>query len=144
MPVRRDNPYANFGFLVEIDGLAAAGFAEVELGGSWVDVIEYREGSDRTNASRKLPGRAHHANVVLRRGIAGDDALWTWFRGIRDGGVDPRAVAIVLLDEGRQPVATWRLRDAWPSRWEGPVLDAEGNDVAIETLELTHEGLELE
>lgn len=144
MPVRRDNPYANFNFLVEIDGVPSAGFAEVALGGSRVDVIEYREGSDRVSSTRKLPGRARHENVVLRRGIAGDDSLWAWFRSIRDGAVDPRAVSITLLDESRQPVASWRLRNAWPCRWEGPALDAKGNDVAIETLELTHEGLELE
>jgi phage tail-like protein len=144
VPGRRDNPYANFNFLVEIDGIASAGFSEVAIGASSIDVIEYREGGDRTSGTRKLPGRVHHGNVVLRRGIAGDTSLYAWFAAIRDGAVDARDVAIVLLDESRQPVARWLLRRAWPAKWQGPALNAKGNETAIETLELATEGIELE
>ena len=81
---------------------------------------------------------------MLKRGIAGDTAIWDWFDGVRDGSRDARDVRIVLLDEQRRPVARWLLRDAIPVRWQGPTLRAAGNEVAIETLELAHERLEFE
>lgn len=144
MPVKRDDPYANFNFLVNVGDEAAAGFSEVQLGAARVELIEYREGSDRTNTTRKLPGLVRYDNVVLRRGIAGDTTLWEWFDRIRDGQGETRDVEIVLLDEARRPVVRWRLRNAMPVKWEGPTLRAQGNEVALETLELAHEGLELD
>ncbi len=81
---------------------------------------------------------------MLRRGLTGGTALFDWWRAVRDGQLDRRNVSIVLLDESRDPVATWRLRDAWPTRLAFGRLDARGNDVVIETLELAHEGFELE
>ena len=144
MPTKRDNPYANFNFLVELGGETAAGFAEVDLGGARIDVIEYREGADRVNATRKLPGHAHYANVVLRRGITGDSTLWRWFDEVRDGNVSRRDVAVVLLDESRQPVVRWTLQNAFPVKWEGPDLNAKGNEAAIETLELAVERIDLD
>jgi phage tail-like protein len=144
VPVKRDNPYASFNFVVQIDGIDGAAFSEAHVGGGEVGVVEYREGGDRVNTTRKLPGLVRYANVVLRRGVVGDDTLFGWFRELANGVVDRRAVAIVLLDESRQPVATWRLRNAWPVKWEGPALDARANEVAMETLELAHEGIEYE
>ena len=144
MPTKRDDPYLDFNFLVELGDGASAGFAEVELGGARVDVIEYREGGDRTNATRKLPGRVHYGNVVLKRGITGDSVLWQWFEQVRDGSPAKRNVTVTLLDEARQPVVRWLLRNAFPVKFDAPTLNAKGNEVAIETLELAIEGLELE
>jgi len=141
---KRDDPYLGFNFVVELGGEVAAGFSEVDIGAAHVELVEYREGADRLNAVRKLPGLARYDNVVLKRGIAGDTAIWDWFDGVRDGSRDARDVRIVLLDEQRRPVARWLLRDAIPVRWQGPTLHAAGNEVAIETLELAHERLEFE
>ena len=140
---RRNDPYLNFNFLVELGGGIVGGFSEADLPAGRIEVVAYREGSDRTSAARVLPGRVAYGPLVLRRGFAGDAALFQWWREVRDGGPDPRNVSVVLLDEQRQEVARWNLRNAWPSKWTGPALNAKGNDVAIETLELVHEGIEL-
>lgn len=144
MAVQRDNPYGNYNFVVDLGGGDEAGFSEVDLPGGAIEVIEYREGSDRVSSARKLPGRVSYPNVVLRRGIAGRLELFEWWRAVRDGQPDRRTVTITLLDEQRQPVQAWRLRNAWPAKLEGPTLNAQGNEVAIETLELAHEGFEVE
>jgi phage tail-like protein len=144
VPVQRDNPYASFNFVVEIEGVASAGFAEAELPAGRIETIEYREGSDKSSGTRKLPGRVSYDDVVLRRGLAGRTDLYDWWRAVRDGNADRRNVAIVLLDEARSEVQRWLLRDAWPTRLAYSGLHASKNEVAIETLELTYESFETE
>jgi len=141
--VRRDDPYPDFNFLVELGGDVVGGFSEVELPAAEIETIEYREGGDKTSAARKLPGRVKYGNVVLKRGVAGGTELWDWFDAVRDGNLDRREVRITLLDETRQPVLAWTFRRAWPARYDAPDLRALGNEVAIETLELAHEGFEV-
>ena len=144
MPVQRENPYANFNFVVDAGLGGEVGFAEVELPAAEIESIEYREGGDRTNASRKLPGRVRYGNVVLRRGISGNLALWEWFKAVRDGQQLRRDVTITLLDEARNPVQQWRLRDAWPAKYDPSDLNGKGNEVLIETLELAVESIDLD
>jgi phage tail-like protein len=137
-------PYRNFNFVVEIEGIGEAQFAEVVVPTASIAVVEYREGADKTSATRKLPGRASFGNVVLRRGVTGDLALFEWFRAVLEGDLQARTVAIVMLDAERQAVRRWIARDAWPTKYAGPGLNAKGNEVAIETLELACEGIEIE
>ena len=144
MGVKRDNPYLNFNFIVDIGVGDELGFSEVEVPSGEIEVIEYREGADRVNTARKLPGLAKYPNVTLKRGITGSTDLFEWWKSVRDGQVVRRNVTITLLDEQRQAVYRWLLRNAWPVKIEGPTLNASGNEVAIETLELAHEGLEIE
>jgi len=144
MPQRRDDPYLNFNFRVEIDGLQVAGFSEAQLPEGRIEVVAYREGGANTTAPRLLPGRVEFGPVVLRRGFAGDPALFQWWNDVVQGHVARRNVVIILLDEQRQEVARWVIRRAWPSKWTGPDLRGLGNEVSIETLELTHEGIELD
>ena len=144
MAVQRENPYPNFNFAVDIGGGGEIAFAEVELPSAEIDVIEYREGADRTNAVRKLPGRVRYGNVLLRRGISGHLDVWEWFKAVRDGDLQRRDVVITLHDEQRQPVQRWLLRDAWPVKYEASDLNAKGNEVVIETLELAVESIELD
>jgi phage tail-like protein len=141
--VQRENPYANFNFVVEGIGEETA-FAEVELPAAEIETIEYREGADRTNASRKLPGRVRYGNVVLRRGVTGSPALWQWFLETSQGQLQRRDVVITLLDETRNPVQQWRFRDAWPTKYDPSDLDAKGNEILIETLELAVEAIEID
>jgi phage tail-like protein len=142
--VQRENPYANFNFVVAVDGLDEIGFAEVELPAAEIETIEYREGSDRTSAARKLPGRVRYGNLVLRRGVSGRLELWQWFDAVRNGQPDRRNVTVTLLDEARNPVQQWRFREAWPVKYDPSDLQGKGNDVAIEMLELAVEGIEIE
>jgi phage tail-like protein len=144
MPSARRDPYLNFNFLVEIDGIAAAGFSEAELPEARIEAVAYREGADRTNASRLLPGRVEYGRLVLRRGFTGDPALFQWFRSVAEGNLDRRNVVVILRDQSGQEVSRWMFRQAWVTKYIGPSLRALGNEVAIETLELAHEGMELE
>lgn len=137
----RTDPHLNFNFLVEIDGIARAAFHEVSGFDSTTDVIEHREGGDNL-APRKLPGMTKYSNIVLKWGMTDDVQLYQWHRDVVRGEVRRRNGSIVLLDRRGQEVARWNFFNAWPSKWDGPDLTAEGNDVAIETLELAHEGVE--
>jgi phage tail-like protein len=142
--VQRDNPYTNFNFVVDIGAGDDVGFSEVDLPAGEVEVIEYREGSERVSSARKLPGRAKYPNVVLKRGITGRMELFDWWKSVRDGVTDRRNVTITLLDEQRAPVQRWQLWNAWPAKVDYSTLQGLGNEVVIETLELAHEGFETE
>ncbi|MGH3070639.1 MAG: phage tail protein [Gaiellaceae bacterium] len=144
MAVQRENPYANFNFIVDLGFGEDLLFAEAEIPAAEIEAIEYREGGDRTSAARKLPGRVRYGNVVLRRGISGRLELWEWFKAVRDGQPARRDVTITLLDEARSPVQQWRLRDAWPAKFDASDLNAKGNEVVIETLELAVESIDVE
>jgi len=138
----RLDPFAQFNFLVEIDGVTRAGFTEASGLTTEQDVIEYREGNEVARA-RKLPGLTKYSNITLKRGLVGDTELWTWRKTTLDGQTERRAGAIVLMDEGRQEVMRWNFADGWVCKWEGPTLNSKANEVALETLEICHEGLEL-
>jgi phage tail-like protein len=144
MPVRRDDPYAGFNFVVEIAGAPIAGFSEAQLPAGTIEVIRYREGADRRSGDRLLPGRVAYANVILRRGFAGATDLYDWWDAIRNGAIDRRDIAITLLDEARDAVGRWLLDRAWPTRLAYGHLDALGNELAIESLELVYERFALD
>jgi phage tail-like protein len=137
-------PYRDFNFRVEIDGIGESQFSEVSVPEAEITVVEYREGADKTSATRKLPGRVRYGNIVLKRGVSGDLALWEWFRATAAGDFQPRNVSIVLLDAERQPVMRWNARDAWPTKYDASDLNAKGNEVVIELLELAVESIEIE
>ena len=137
---QRVDPYGNFNFLVEIDGITRAAFHEVSGFDSTIDVIEHREGGENTTV-RKLPGMTKHSNIVLKWGLADDSDLYNWHRDAVNGKVQRRNGSIVLLDRQGQERMRWNFVNAWPSKWDGPDFNAEGNDIAIETLELAHEGV---
>jgi phage tail-like protein len=137
----RNDPYSALNFLVEIDGIAVAGFTECFGLSTETDVIEYREGGEPTR-SRKIPGLTRYAPIVLKRGITKNRDLWKWRKTVIDGRISRRSVSIVLLDEEHKEVARWNVVNAWPSKWEGPHLNAKSSEVAIETLELVYEGLD--
>lgn len=143
-PSPRDDPYTGFNFLVEIDGITVAAFKQVGGLGSETEVIEYRTGSDKTNTVRKLPGLTKYANIVLKRGVTQDAQLWNWRKTVEQGAVDRRNGSIVLLDDERKPIVRWHFSNGWICKWVGPELNAEANDVAIETVEIAHEGLALD
>lgn len=138
----RTDPFRGFNFIVEIDGVARAGFRECSGLDTTQDVVEYREGNELITP-RKLPGLAKYANVSLKGGVTDDKSLWTWRKTAIDGKVERKNGSIVLLDDAREEKKRWNFREGWPSKWTGPTFNATSNDVAIETLEIAHEGLEL-
>jgi len=135
------DPFNNFNFLVEIEGIARAAFHECSGFDSTIDVLEHREGGENTTP-RKLPGQTKYSNIVLKRGITDDRELYQWHRRAIDGNLERKNGSIVLLDRAGKEVARWNFIRAWPAKWTGPSLSAEGNDVAIEQLDLAHEGIE--
>jgi phage tail-like protein len=139
---QRHDPYKAFNFRVEIDGIARAAFREVSGLESETAVVEYRVGGEPTTV-RKLPGLTKYANIVLRRGITQDAELWNWRQTVVQGNVDRRNGSIILLDDDGTELVRWNFFHGWIAKWEGPALNAQANEVAIETIEIAHEGLEL-
>jgi phage tail-like protein len=139
---RGSDPLAQCNFLVEIDGVVRAGFSEVSGLSTDTNVFEYRNGNE-TGTTRKLPGLMKYSNIVLKRGFTKDTALWTWRKAVIDGKTKRTSGSIILLDEARNPALRWNFREGWPSKWDGPALNGKTSEVAIETLEIAHEGLEL-
>lgn len=137
----RVDPYKEFRFQVEIDGIASSRFLECSGLGSEVAVIEYREGGDPT-AVRKLPGRASYSDLTLKRGITESTDLYDWHRSLLQGVIDRRNGSVKLLNDEGVEVVRWVFREAWPRKWEGPELNAMRNEVAIETFVLTCESIE--
>jgi phage tail-like protein len=144
MATRRDDPYRNFNFLVDLGAGEPVRFAEVMLPEGSIAVVEYREGGERSNGARKLPGRPHFGNAVLRRGFAGDLSLYAWWSEIAKGVQDFRTVRIELQSEEGDVVAAWKLHRAWPARLAFGPLRGLGDEVFVETLELALDGFELE
>ena len=141
MPRRDFDPYANFNFLLEIDGITNAGFSECSGLNMENTPIEYREGKDAFLTPRKQPGLMKYGNITLKRGVTKNPELVNWLVDAEKGDVTRRNVSIVLQDELHQEAVRWNLREAWASKWMGPDLKANASEMAIESLEITHEGL---
>lgn len=138
------DPFVAYNFKVEVSGIQRAGFREVSGLDSAIDVIDYREGGDNTTTQKK-PGMTKYSNIVLKRGITADGYLQSWHKRWIQG--DPSVTrldgSIVLYDrDGTTQRARWNFTKAWPAKWTGPSFNAEGKELAIETLELAHEGVE--
>lgn len=137
---QRVDPFRSFNFLVELDGIAQASFAECTGLGSTTEVIDNREGGSAT--VQKLPGRTTFTDISLKWGMTASTELWTWRQQLTDGEVVRKNGSIVVFDlANRTEVARWNFVAAWPKEWHGPAFNAKGNDMAIETLVLAHEGV---
>lgn len=143
MATRKD-PYTNFNFVVEIDGIQRAAFHEASGLDSSIDVIEHREGGLKPGPVLKFPGQVKFSNIMLKWGMTDDAELYDWHRQWADGdaGAPRKNGSIVLLDRQGTEKARWNFFNAWPCKWTGPSLNAESADIAIESLELAHERLE--
>jgi phage tail-like protein len=121
-----------------------AGFSECSGLESTVEVMEYREGGVN-NYVHKFPTRTLHANLVLKQGVIYlADPLWEWHDAFVRGEPQRKDGVIALLDEARQPAKVWKFRRGIPTKWVGPSLNAQQSQVAIESIEIAHEGLVLE
>lgn len=147
--VIRDDPYPGYNFQVIITGVSNDGKAVSgsfsEASGLEVEVppIEYRNGSE-SNTVRKSPGLNKYTNITLKRGITGHVDFWTWITRAIAGQVQRAEGAVLLLDENRREVMRWKFRRGYPCKFTGPGLNAKNNEIAMETLEICHEGLEID
>ncbi|MEW8692893.1 MAG: phage tail protein [Candidatus Thiodiazotropha endolucinida] len=149
MAIQSETPYGAFNFLVSIGGDdpqdARAGFSEISGLSMEVQVIEYRAGNDRTESPVNLPGLTRYSPVTLKRGLIGSLDLYEWItESAQSGPGNRRNVTIHLLNDEQQPAFTWKLRNAWVSKYSMSDLDASSNDIAMEAIEIVHEGLVLE
>ncbi|MFV8752702.1 phage tail protein [Nannocystaceae bacterium ST9] len=153
MATYRDNPYSAFNFIVSLGGsqgdgslgTVIGGFSDVSGLGFEVNYAEYRNGNEKKNTVRKIPGSFKNDDITLKRGLVGSLDLFQWLQSVANGEPDPRTVTITLLDEARQEIASWVLDRAQPKKWTGPTLAAKGGgEVAMEELHLCHEGIKYE
>ncbi len=146
-----DYPIPKFHFQVEWGEDFRIGFTEVSGLDFETEVIEYREGNSKRYNKTKQPGMTKYANIVMKRGtFEGDyDYFKNWREtvyfqeGNKTGSKYRRTVTIKLLNENHEAMVTWRVLNAWPSKIQSTDLKADANEVAIETMELVHEGLEI-
>ena len=133
-------PHGRFRYKVEIDGLEAGGFSEVTGFDASIDVIEYREG-DMVQTPMKIPGLKKYGNITLKQGLATSRVLYDWIIAGVNGAVDRKTITITLLDEEEAPAASWQVINAWPMKYTAPEFNATSSEIAIETLEIAHEGM---
>jgi phage tail-like protein len=136
----RKDPYGQFNFVVEIDGITQAGFQEVSGLDSTQDPIEYREGNEILTA-RKLPGLNKYSNITLKWGITDSTELFEWRKKAEEGKVERKNGSIVLRNDAGEEKIRWNFREGWPSKLTWPSLNATSNAMAITTLEITTEGV---
>lgn len=151
---QRSDPVLGFNFLVTfvdstsalstaisaIHSAAVGGFSECSGLEMSMQVEEYKEGG-RNGATLKFPTRVSWTNITLKRGMTSDTTLWDWHYGFVQGRGKRRDGIIVLQNDLHLPVSTWNFKRGFPAKWTGPSMNASQNNVAVETLEIAHEGL---
>lgn len=139
-----DYPLVKFHFQVEWGG-TKIGFSEVSGLNVETEPIEYRHGASPEFTKTKMPGLQKYSNITLKRGsFQSDNEFFEWWNTIRLNTIERRDITISLLNEEHEPLITWKVKNAWPIKVESTDLKADGNEVAIESMELAHEGLTIE
>lgn len=139
-PFKFHNVNGAFRFRVELDGLLVGGFSEVTGLQSETTLFEYQEGGVN-NYVHQLPKQTKYPKIVLKRGLTGSSELWEWYEGVVAGKVKRKNGAIIMNSRSNWEVCRWNFFDAYPVKWIGPDLNANGNNVAIESIEIVHNGL---
>jgi phage tail-like protein len=137
-------PLPKFHFQVEWAG-SKVGFTECSGLDVETEIIEYRDGASPEYSKRKMPGMQKFSNITLKRGVfASDNEFYNWWNTVSLNTIDRRDLTISLLNEAHEPVVVWKIKNAWPTKIQSTDLKADGNEVAIETMELAHEGLSIQ
>lgn len=139
-----DYPLVKFHFQVEWGG-TKIGFSEVSGLDVETEAIEYRHGASPEFSKIKMPGMQKYSNITLKRGsFQSDNEFYEWWNTVKLNTIDRRDITISLLNEEHEPLIVWKVKSAWPLKVQSTDLKADGNEVAIETIELAHEGLTIE
>ena len=136
----RLDPYRAYNFLVEIEGIIAGGFTEVSGLEVSTEVERITEGglNDRVHI---LPKRTSQSDLILKKGQTDFDMLWAWYSDVIAGKVERKNGSVYLLDDQGIPAMWWDFLEAYPIKWSGPTLNAQGNSVAFQSVTLVHHGL---
>lgn len=134
-------PFTRFKYKVEIPGVGAAGFSEVTGFDASIDVVEYRNGADKPSTPQKLPGLRKYSNITLKWGVTDNKAVYDWIAGwiLKQG--ERKDISVTLLDDEDADKATWTITAAWPIKYTAPEFNATASEVAMESVEIAHEGL---
>lgn len=135
----RKSPLTSFHFLVEIDGLVVGGFSEITGLQTETEMEEYREGG-LNEYVHKFPKFSKYPNLILKRGISDSTVLWDWYRKVVAGSTERKNGSIILLDHAGNEKWRWNFFQAFPLKWIGPDLKADSNTIAVESIELAHNG----
>jgi phage tail-like protein len=144
---QRIDPYRNFRYRLEIDGIDQGGFSEATVPDQTVDVVEYREGNEPNPATvRKLTGLTKYGNLTLKWGITDSMDLYNWHKDVTLGKIEAdklrKNISVIVIDEAGNDKSRWNFVQAWPTKYDPPDLNAKASEVSIETLEIVHEGME--
>jgi phage tail-like protein len=147
----RTHPYPAFNFLVNLNGPVGpeeplGGFSDVSGLGTEITIAEYRNGNEKENRVRKVPGVYKASDVTLKRGVVDSSDLWNWIQDARTKGPEAqREVIITLRDEAGNDIQAWKLRGVVPMKYTAPTFAAKGGgDLALEELTLSAETIEFE
>ncbi len=137
----KKDPYRQFRFRVELSGIDQGGFSECSFGDTTTDPVEYREG-DEPPVFRKLSGLTKYGNITLKWGLTDSMDIYNWRQDVIDKGAEEnrKDVSIILINEAGEDKARWDITRAWPSKYDPTDFSSKGNEVAVETLEIVHEG----
>jgi len=139
-----DYPLPKFHFQVEWGG-TQIGFTEVSGMDVETEVIEYRNGASPEYHKVKMPGMQKFSNITLKRGtFASDNEFFDWWNTVQLNTIERRDITISLLNENHEPVVVWKIKNAWPTKVQATDLKSDGNEVAIETMEIVHEGMTIQ
>lgn len=137
-------PIPKFHFQVEWGG-TKIGFSEVSGLDIETEVIEYRDGASPEYSKKKMPGMRKYSNITMKRGtFKSDNDYYKWFNTVKLNTIERRDITISLLNEEHEPVVVWKVKNAWPSKIQSTDLKGDGNETAIESMELVHEGLTIQ
>lgn len=136
------DPYRNFRFRVEIDGVGVAAFTDVTIADTTTGAVEYREGTD-PNVLRKLSALNKSSNISLKKGITDSMDLFNWRKAVIDKGADAnrKNISIILIDEEGSDKVRWDIVNTWPIKYANGALNSKGEEVLVEELEIIHEGI---
>jgi phage tail-like protein len=137
----RHDPVLAFCFAVEISGLIVAGFSEVSGLQVEIEVQEFREGGLNEYTHKRAGPVKYPSNLTLKKGITDSSELWSWYRDVMRGKIQRKPVDVVLMNSAGEEWRRWKLQNAYPVKWTGPDMKAATSEIAVETLELAHEGL---
>src|SRR5271154_438911 len=137
----RHDPYLSYNFSVEIDGVIVCGFNDVSGLQAEIEVQEYREGGLNEYIHKRAGPARYPSNLILKRGVGDSTELWSWYCDVLQGTIQRKSLDVVLMDSAGNEKRRWTLQNAYPVKWAAPEFKAQSSEVAIESLELAHEGL---
>ena len=137
---RAKDPHLGLRFWVELGQIEVAGFRECSGLKMETEIEEYAEGGLNTY-THKLPKRVKYQNITLKRGMDETQSLYNWYMKFANGQIERQNISIIVYNSVGKEVMRWDLQRAFPCKWSGPELNADKGSVAIEILEIAHEGL---